>query len=287
VAPRCPRTSINSQRSPPAAPSEPGGNAGFEPAGNAREHSRNASLGRARRVPDRPVNHGQPRSLTDKSQYRPPGLMQVIARAVSAFQAGVTRPPRCTMISAESTESRPSRCAVASRALTRRPRPREMAATRRNGEDQDAAQQHAVSSDTSSNAAALSPTAVSHRPPELQFQLQFTAVQEGSRGTGQGRWSSLNRSGRPRPELLMQHTVQRGSTATPLTVASKYDRQHTELAGTTAKRPAVPLVRDEEAVPVRADIGGESRSATSTPIWVRRCKEPAWRTCPDPGLQDL
>jgi hypothetical protein len=34
------------------------------------------------------------------------------------------RPPRWDMISAEFSESRPSRCAVASRALTRRPRPR-------------------------------------------------------------------------------------------------------------------------------------------------------------------
>jgi hypothetical protein len=33
----------------------------------------------------------------------------------------------------------------------------------------------------------------------------------------------------------------------PLTAASQHDRQHTELAGTTAKRPAPPLVRDEEA----------------------------------------
>jgi hypothetical protein len=47
--------------------------------------------------------------------------------------AGATRPPRCTMILAEATESTPSRCAVALRALTRRPRPREMAATRTTG----------------------------------------------------------------------------------------------------------------------------------------------------------
>jgi hypothetical protein len=39
------------------------------------------------------------------------------------FQAGA-RPPRCTMISAESSELRPSRFAVALRAMTRRPRPR-------------------------------------------------------------------------------------------------------------------------------------------------------------------
>src|SRR5215475_16073075 len=37
---------------------------------------------------DRGVNHGQPRSLADKSQHWPFGLMQVIACAVSAFQAG-------------------------------------------------------------------------------------------------------------------------------------------------------------------------------------------------------
>ena len=43
---------------------------------------------------------------------------------VAAFQAGDTRPPRWDMISAESSESRPSRYAVASRALTPRPRPR-------------------------------------------------------------------------------------------------------------------------------------------------------------------
>src|SRR5205814_6250624 len=45
---------------------------------------------------------------------------------------------------------------------------------------------------------------VGRGPPELQFQLQFTAVQEGSRGTGQRDWSRLNRSGRLRPELLMR-----------------------------------------------------------------------------------
>jgi hypothetical protein len=33
----------------------------------------------------------------------------------------------------------------------------------------------------------------------------------------------------------------------PLPTTSRHDRQHTELAGTTAKRPAAPLVRDEEA----------------------------------------
>ncbi|SRR6266851_4233743 len=33
----------------------------------------------------------------------------------------------------------------------------------------------------------------------------------------------------------------------PRTAASSDDRQHTQLAGTTAKRSAAPLVRDEEA----------------------------------------
>jgi hypothetical protein len=33
----------------------------------------------------------------------------------------------------------------------------------------------------------------------------------------------------------------------PLTATSQRDHQHTNLAGATAKRPAAPLVRDEEA----------------------------------------
>jgi hypothetical protein len=41
-------------------------------------HARKELLGRARHVPDRAVNHGHPRPLTDKSQCWPPGLMQVI-----------------------------------------------------------------------------------------------------------------------------------------------------------------------------------------------------------------
>jgi hypothetical protein len=42
VSPRCPRTAINSQRSPPAATCEHEAGARFEPASNAREHPRNA-----------------------------------------------------------------------------------------------------------------------------------------------------------------------------------------------------------------------------------------------------
>ena len=54
----------------------------------------------------------------------------------------------------------------------------------------------------------------------------------------------------------------------PLTAASEHDRQHTELAGATAKRPAAPLVRDEEArarcVPDRLVNHLYSRSLTAT-----------------------
>jgi hypothetical protein len=39
-------------------------------------------------VPDGAVKDGYSRSLADKSESHPPALMQVIARAVSAFQAG-------------------------------------------------------------------------------------------------------------------------------------------------------------------------------------------------------
>ena len=52
----------------------------------------------------------------------------------------------------------------------------------------------------------------------------------------------------------------------PHTAASSDDRQHTQLAGTTAKRPAAPLVRDEAAAgsnPVRP-TRWRRRSA---PIW--------------------
>ena len=42
MSPRCPRTAVNSQRSPPPATREPEAGAGFEPVSNAREHARNA-----------------------------------------------------------------------------------------------------------------------------------------------------------------------------------------------------------------------------------------------------
>ncbi len=43
-----------------------------------------------------------------------------------------------------------------------------------------------------------------HRLSGLQFGLQFIAVQPRPGKTDQRRWSSLNRSERPRPELLMR-----------------------------------------------------------------------------------
>jgi hypothetical protein len=43
--------------------------------------------------------------------------------------------------------------------------------------------------------------------------------------------------------------------------ASSHDRQRTELAGMTAKRPAAPLVRDEEAVPAACLIGRSTLGA--------------------------
>ena len=63
----------------------------------------------------------------------------------------------------------------------------------------------------------------------------------------------------------------------PLTAASGYDRQHTELAGTTAKRPAAPLVRDERRVLAvtfgRPDIPAHLRTGRLTRCANRPCKQ--------------
>src|SRR5208282_5955209 len=66
-----------------------------------------------------------------------------------------------------------------------------------------------------------------------QFGLQFTTVRFRPGRTDYGCWSRLNRSERPRPELLIWRTVQQR----PHTAASEHDQQHTELAGTATKRP--------------------------------------------------
>jgi hypothetical protein len=42
------------------------------------------------------------------------------------------------------------------------------------------------------------------RSIRVQFGLQLTGVQDGPGWTAHRRWSSLNQSGRPRPELLMR-----------------------------------------------------------------------------------
>jgi hypothetical protein len=44
----------------------------------------------------------------------------------------------------------------------------------------------------------------SRRSRAAQLQFQFTAVQEGPGGIGEECWPRLNRSGRPRSELLMR-----------------------------------------------------------------------------------
>jgi len=51
----------------------------------------------------------------------------------------------------------------------------------------------------------------------------------------------------------------------PLTAIRQHNRQHTQLAGTPAKYPAVRLVRDEEAVPVTSDGPGQRLVLAVTP----------------------
>jgi hypothetical protein len=58
------------------------------------------------------------------------------------------------------------------------------------------------------------------------------------------------------------HKYSTGVQQRPPTVASKHDRQHTELAGTTTKRPAAPLVRDEEARARRVPDGAVAREVS-------------------------
>ena len=52
----------------------------------------------------------------------------------------------------------------------------------------------------------------------------------------------LHEPGPPGDPQYSAEVQQRAHTA-----AIEHDRQYTDLAGTTAKRPAAPLVRDEEA----------------------------------------
>ena len=66
---------------------------------------------------------------------------------------------------------------------------------------------------------------------------------------------------RPAREPMRQAQYSNHVQQRPLTAASKRERQHTELAGTTAKRPAAPLVRDEEARARRVPDGAVAREA--------------------------
>ncbi len=64
----------------------------------------------------------------------------------------------------------------------------------------------------------------------------------------------------------------------PLTVASQHDRQHTKLAGTTAKRPGAPLVRDEEAtVPAACPIGRSTPGNHGHSQTTRYADSPAYK----------
>jgi len=61
--------------------------------------------------------------------------------------------------------------------------------------------------------------------PRLQSGLQFTTVRCRPGKTDQRRWSSLNRSGQPRPELLMRMGLAgRCQGQVSLTVFSRTDR---------------------------------------------------------------
>src|SRR5256885_4940639 len=64
----------------------------------------------------------------------------------------------------------------------------------------------------------------------------------------------------------------------PLTVASQHDRQHTRLAGTTAKRPAAPLVRDEEAA-------GSNPATPTIKLYVTACFRSQFRLRRSAGLR--
>jgi hypothetical protein len=71
------------------------------------------------------ANNGCQRSLTSTQAWKiSKNLAPSRAESRATDLPSWARPPRCTMISAEFTGSRPSRCAVAPRPDTQRPRPR-------------------------------------------------------------------------------------------------------------------------------------------------------------------
>ena len=91
--------------------------------------------------------------------------------------------------------------------------------------------------------------------------VTLTSTPTGSSCTNVTAWQRL--VGSILPEATQEYSS--GVQQRPLTAASEHDRQHTELAGTTGKRPAPPLVRDEEAVPLCARSAGQHRVLAVTP----------------------
>ena len=71
-------------------------------------------------------------------------------------------------------------------------------------------------------------------PPGLQFRLQFNAVRHSPAKTDQGRWSSLNRSGLSRPELLMRLGVAASKLAVAL-LAVRLSRPSPPCRGQAAR----------------------------------------------------
>ena len=71
----------------------------------------------------------------------------------------------------------------------------------------------------------------------LQFGLQFNTVPWRPGQTDQGRWTSLNRSGQRRPELLMRlrGCAVPGTFGTPSLVSRATDRTVSCAAGTPAR----------------------------------------------------
>ena len=66
------------------------------------------------------------------------------------------------------------------------------------------------------------------------------------RGEPRTPWG-YQKAARPAREPMRQVLYSSQVQQLPLTIATQHDRQHTELAGMTAKRSEAPLVRDEEA----------------------------------------
>jgi len=66
-------------------------------------------------------------------------------------------------------------------------------------------------------------------------------------------------------EQIRQVLYSRQVQQRPLTIASHHNRQHTELAGITAKRPEAPLVRDEEAAGSNPATPTSSKAMTQQP----------------------